>query len=47
LAPGAGKTTLVASWLDARNIKGIWYQVDWGVKLPSSCRGSTDAWRTG
>ena len=28
--PGAGKTTLVASWLDARNIKGIWYQVDPG-----------------
>lgn len=28
--PGAGKTTLVASWLDARNIKGIWYQVDSG-----------------
>jgi DNA-binding SARP family transcriptional activator len=28
--PGAGKTTLVASWLDARDIKGIWYQVDPG-----------------
>jgi len=28
--PGAGKTTLVASWLDARKIKGIWYQVDSG-----------------
>src|SRR3954467_15453676 len=28
--PGAGKTTLVASWLDARGIKGIWYQVDSG-----------------
>ena len=28
--PGAGKTTLVASWLDARGIKGIWYQVDRG-----------------
>lgn len=28
--PGAGKTTLVASWLDARAIKGIWYQVDAG-----------------
>jgi len=28
--PGAGKTTLVASWLDARRIKGIWYQVDAG-----------------
>jgi LuxR family maltose regulon positive regulatory protein len=28
--PGAGKTTLVASWLDARNLRGIWYQVDPG-----------------
>jgi LuxR family transcriptional regulator, maltose regulon positive regulatory protein len=28
--PGAGKTTLIASWLDARNIRGIWYQVDPG-----------------
>jgi len=28
--PGAGKTTLVASWLDSRAIKGIWYQVDPG-----------------
>lgn len=28
--PGAGKTTLVASWLDARAARGIWYQVDPG-----------------
>jgi LuxR family transcriptional regulator, maltose regulon positive regulatory protein len=28
--PGAGKTTLVASWLDARRIKGIWYHIDAG-----------------
>jgi DNA-binding SARP family transcriptional activator len=28
--PGAGKTTLVASWLDARTIEGIWFQVDPG-----------------
>ena len=28
--PGAGKTTLVASWLDENDIKGIWYQVDPG-----------------
>jgi LuxR family maltose regulon positive regulatory protein len=28
--PGAGKTTLVASWSDARAAKGIWYQVDAG-----------------
>ena len=34
--PGAGKTTLVASWLDARSIKGIWYQVDPGdADLPT------------
>ncbi len=28
--PGAGKTTLVASWLDARSARGIWYQIDPG-----------------
>jgi ATP/maltotriose-dependent transcriptional regulator MalT/DNA-binding SARP family transcriptional activator len=28
--PGAGKTTLVASWLDAGALDGIWYQVDAG-----------------
>lgn len=28
--PGAGKTTLAASWLDARGVRGIWYQVDGG-----------------
>jgi LuxR family maltose regulon positive regulatory protein len=34
--PGAGKTTLVASWLDARGAKGIWYQVDPGdLDLPT------------
>jgi len=26
--PGAGKTTLVASYLEARKRPGIWYQVD-------------------
>lgn len=26
--PGAGKTTLVASYLTANNISGIWYQID-------------------
>jgi ATP/maltotriose-dependent transcriptional regulator MalT len=26
--PGAGKTTLIASWLAARHTDGIWYQVD-------------------
>jgi len=28
--PGAGKTTLVASWLEARGLSCIWYQVDSG-----------------
>ena len=28
--PGAGKTTLVASWLDAAGAQGIWYQIDAG-----------------
>lgn len=27
---GSGKTTLVASWLDARNLPCLWYQVDEG-----------------
>src|SRR3954469_6192180 len=26
--PGAGKTTLVASYLEARRLRPIWYQVD-------------------
>jgi DNA-binding SARP family transcriptional activator len=34
--PGAGKTTLAASWLEARAAKGIWYQVDAGdADLPT------------
>ncbi|MEQ1883038.1 MAG: AAA family ATPase, partial [Burkholderiales bacterium] len=28
--PGAGKTTLIATWLDARHAPGLWYQVDAG-----------------
>ena len=28
--PGAGKTALAASWLDARRTGGIWYQIDAG-----------------
>ena len=28
--PGAGKTTLAASWLNARKLQGVWYQVDSG-----------------
>lgn len=29
-APGAGKTTLVASWLEARRLRHVWYQLDAG-----------------
>ena len=28
--PGAGKTTVVATWLDARDAPGLWYQIDAG-----------------
>jgi ATP/maltotriose-dependent transcriptional regulator MalT len=28
--PGSGKTTLVASYLDARDLRHLWYQVDVG-----------------
>lgn len=34
--PGAGKTTLVANWLQARKRTGIWYQVDPGDADPAS-----------
>ncbi len=34
--PGAGKTTLVASWLNARKLQGIWYQVDSGDADPAT-----------
>ena len=34
--PGAGKTTLVASYLQARKRDGIWYQVDDGDDDPAS-----------
>ena len=34
--PGAGKTTLVASYLAARSLAGIWYQVDDGDADPAS-----------
>lgn len=33
---GAGKTTLVAGYLAARGLKGVWYQVDAGDKDPAS-----------
>ncbi|HET6827861.1 MAG TPA: BTAD domain-containing putative transcriptional regulator [Ramlibacter sp.] len=34
--PGAGKTTLVTSWLDARKRSGIWYQIDPADSDPAS-----------
>jgi ATP/maltotriose-dependent transcriptional regulator MalT len=34
--PGAGKTTLVASWLEARKLAGIWYQIDSGDADPAT-----------
>lgn len=34
--PGAGKTTLVASYLESRKLPGIWYQVDPGDSDPST-----------
>jgi DNA-binding SARP family transcriptional activator len=34
--PGAGKTTLVASYLESRGLGGIWYQVDAGDADPST-----------
>ena len=34
--PGAGKTTLVTSYLEARALPGIWYQIDDGDADPAS-----------
>lgn len=34
--PGAGKTTLVTSYLEARRLAGIWYQVDRGDADPAA-----------
>jgi LuxR family transcriptional regulator, maltose regulon positive regulatory protein len=34
--PGSGKTALVASYLEARAVPGIWYQVDAGDSDPGS-----------
>jgi hypothetical protein len=34
--PGAGKTTLVASWLAARRVEGLWYQFDAGDADPAT-----------
>ena len=33
--PGAGKTTLVTSYLEARDLSGIWYQIDDGDTDPA------------
>ncbi len=34
--PGSGKTTLAASYLEARRTPGIWYQIDGGDSDPAS-----------
>jgi len=34
--PGAGKTTLAASYLESRHLPGIWYQVDSGDADPAT-----------
>ncbi len=34
--PGAGKTTLVASWLEVRRRGGLWYQIDPGDADPAT-----------
>ena len=34
--PGSGKTTLVASWLEARRLPSLWHQVDEGDNDPAS-----------
>jgi len=34
--PGAGKTTLVASYLEGRQLPGIWYHVDSGESDPAT-----------
>jgi LuxR family maltose regulon positive regulatory protein len=41
--PGAGRTTLVAGYLDSRKIGGIWFQLDEGDRDPATffyCLGS-------
>jgi hypothetical protein len=35
-APGAGKSALVASYLDARRASAIWYNVDQGDRDPAT-----------
>ncbi len=34
--PGAGKSTLVASWLEARRAPGLWFQADIGDSDPAT-----------
>lgn len=34
--PGAGKTTLAASWLESRQVDPLWYQIDEGDSDPAS-----------
>lgn len=34
--PGAGKTTLAATWIEARKLPGIWYQLDAGDSDPAT-----------
>ncbi len=34
--PGSGKTTLVASYLEARNLRHVWYQIDVGDADPAT-----------
>ena len=35
-APGAGKSALLASYLDARRLKAVWYNVDAGDRDPAT-----------
>src|SRR6266487_3421792 len=35
-APGSGKSTLVASYLEARNLRHVWYQADIGDADPAT-----------
>src|SRR5512146_2767472 len=34
--PGGGKTTLAATWIEARKLPSIWYQLDAGDSDPST-----------
>lgn len=34
--PGSGKTTLISTWMKARSLRGVWYQVDPGDADPAS-----------